>query len=137
MVSTLDERRRRRRQKPHSSSRAAASGGRGARAARLRCAVGHCGLSLLLLARFAAARISYRLRAGAWPARMLGVLLGMMGVAYEQMAEEIIHVPSLQKAVAAARDKGAVWPAQAYVILDAVAARSPSSWNRSVAWDAR
>jgi hypothetical protein len=61
----------------------------------------------------------------------------MMHVAYEQMAEEAIHVPSLQAAIATAREKGAVWPAQVYVILDAVAARSPSGWNRNVGWGAR
>ena len=93
-------------------------------------AVAYYGLSLLLLARFVVARIGYRLREGASPARKLGELLGLMDAAYDEMAEEIVHVPSLQQAIAAARGKGAVWPSQAHVILDAVAARSPSGWDR-------
>jgi hypothetical protein len=101
------------------------------------CAVAYYGLNLFLLASFVVARIRYRLREGAFPARKPGELLGMMHAAYEQMAEEVIHVASLQAAIATAREKGAVWPAQVYVILDAVAARSPSGWNRSVGWDAR
>lgn len=102
--------------------------------AALGCAVLYYGWSLFLLARFIVARIRYRLREGAFPVRKVGELLRLMNIAYEQMAEEIVHVPSLQAAIADAREKGAVWPAQVYIILDAVAARSPSSWNRSVGW---
>lgn len=92
--------------------------------------VAYYGLGVLMIAKAVIDKIHYRLREGAFPVRRLLETLHSMDVAYEQLAEELIHVPSLQKAVAAARDKGAVWPSQAYVILDSVVARSASGWDR-------
>ena len=93
-------------------------------------AILYYGWSLFLLVRFVVSRVRYRLREGASPARKLAELAGMMHIAYEQMAEEIVHVPSLQATIAAAQENGASWPSQLYVILDLVVTRSPSSWNR-------
>lgn len=104
--------------------------------AALTMAVLYYGWSLFLLVRFVVNRVRYRLREGASPARKLAELARLMHIAYEQMAEEIVHVPSLQAAIAAAREKGASWPSQLYVILDLVVSRSPSSWNRAPGWKA-
>ena len=100
-------------------------------------ALAYYSLSVFLLVKFIVVKMQYRLREGGFPMRKLSEVLGLMNAAYEQLSEELIHVPSLQKSIAAARDKGAVWPSQVYVILDSVAAKSPSGWDRAAGWSGR
>jgi hypothetical protein len=74
--------------------------------------------------------VLYRVRVGKSRKReQLDRLLAMQA-AYAELREEIIHVPSLRRAIERARDLGAVWDPQIFSIFDRVSDRTPTTWIR-------
>lgn len=64
------------------------------------------------------------------PRRVQNEALTKMLVAYEQMRESSIHVPSLKRALEDARQVGVVWDAQILCVVDNVVAKDPITWVR-------
>lgn len=86
--------------------------------------------SLFMLVRHFVRLALYRLRFGKTPRRELTDRIVAIDVAYAQLREEAVHVPSLRRAIEQAREEGVHWDSQIFSILDNVAARNPTTWIR-------
>jgi hypothetical protein len=71
----------------------------------------------------------FRIKNGVGPWDKPIKMIAAMSHAYFELRNETIHVPSLAQATSKAKELGVVWPPQAYVLLDSVTARFPSSWS--------
>ena len=60
----------------------------------------------------------------AWPKRGPYALYREMRGTYQALTGSVVSVPELRRRVERARDKGVVWPAELYAVLDDVDART-------------
>jgi hypothetical protein len=86
--------------------------------------------SIFMLIRDFARLALYRLRTGKTPRQEIIDRVSAIELAYAELREETIHVPSLRRAIEQARDKGVLWDPQIFSILDNVAAKTPTTWTR-------
>jgi hypothetical protein len=87
-------------------------------------------VSIAMMLRYFARLILYRLRVGRTPRREMIDRVAASEVAYAELREETIHVPSLRRAVELARESGVLWEPQIFSIIDNVTAQTPTTWIR-------
>jgi hypothetical protein len=69
-----------------------------------------------------------RLRGGKSLQHRAAELITALYNTYHELRDPTVHVPSLRRAVEQAKEKGVVWDAQLFCILDNVAQNHPSTW---------
>jgi hypothetical protein len=93
------------------------------------------GFSALLLLRWLWLRGIAILTGVPSPTRRLLAQMEEVEQTYQLLAGQLLHVGRLQKAIDRTIDKGVMWNPAVFYILDAVSARNPQPWRKSLSID--